>query len=371
MPANNLLKVGIIGCGRIAGHHCDSIVKTENAELIAVCDIEIEKAISYSKKYEVKHYCSYHEMLKMHPEINTVAIITPSGMHLEHAVDVIRRYKKNIIIEKPTLMKPSQFEAVRKLALESNIKIYPVFQNRHNKAVQRTKLALQSSELGRIHCVSVRVRWCRTDKYYQLSPWRGTFSMDGGCLANQGIHHIDLLQYLGGKVRCVSSLHKTIGSNIEVEDVAVAVLEFEEGHLGILEVTTAARPHDYEASISLVCEKGLAQIGGIAVNELQVFTPEPSACIEFSEDFSGNIYGNGHSKVYEEIVKSLNESQPFSVSIEEAESTIQLLNSFYISDETRSWVDVSNAGDSTRLGSENELLSSMYKINDYEKSEVK
>ena len=104
-------------------------------------------------------------------------------------------------------------------------------------------------------------------------------------MANQGIHHIDLLRHLGGEVRQVCCLNKTLGADIEVEDTATATIEFQCGITGSLEITTAARPIDFEASLSLVCEKGLAQIGGIAVNELQVYTPDPDSCKKNSEDF--------------------------------------------------------------------------------------
>ena len=136
--------------------------------------------------------------------------------------------------------------------------------------------------------------------------------MDGGCLTNQGIHHIDLFGSLGGEVARVSAVHATLGADIEVEDTATASIEFENRAVGALEITTAARPIDFEASLSLVCENGLAQIGGIAVNELQIYTPDPGACAANSEDFSGNVYGFGHVKLYEEIVASLAEARPFS-----------------------------------------------------------
>ena len=90
-----------------------------------------------------------------------------------------------------------------------------------------------------------------------------------GVRHNQGIHHIDLLRHLGGEVRRVSAVMRTYGAKIEVEDSGTALVEFGSGAIGNLEITTAARPDDFEASISLVCEKGLAQIGGIAVNEFK------------------------------------------------------------------------------------------------------
>ena len=252
----NSLKVAIIGCGRISGHHSRSIIDTEGAELVAVCDLEITKADSYRDQFGAKSYSNYHEMLSENPAINTVVIATPSGMHFEHALEIITRYKKNVIVEKPTFMKPSQVLEVYSRAAEIGVQVFAVFQNRHNLAVTRVLKGLEDGELGAIRSLAVRVRWCRPQRYYDLAPWRGTFALDGGCLTNQGIHHIDLLRKFGGEVLKVSSVLRTFGADIEVEDTASAAILFEGGAIGTLEVTTAARPIDYEASISIVCENG-------------------------------------------------------------------------------------------------------------------
>ena len=84
----NIVKVGVIGCGRVSGHHCRSIHQTKGVDLIAVCDLQIEKANNYHKQFGAIPYINYHEMLLQNPEINTVAIITPSGMHYEHALEI-------------------------------------------------------------------------------------------------------------------------------------------------------------------------------------------------------------------------------------------------------------------------------------------
>jgi UDP-N-acetyl-2-amino-2-deoxyglucuronate dehydrogenase len=354
-------KVAIIGCGRVSGHHCRSIVQTDGVELVAVCDLIMEKAVIYRDQFAAKAYDNYHRMLMENPQIDTVAIITPSGMHYEHAMDIITRYKKNIIVEKPTFMKPSQVTQVYELAKAHGVQVFAVFQNRHNLAVKRVLRGLVQGELGRVRVAAVRVRWCRPQRYYDLAPWRGTFSMDGGCLTNQGVHHIDLLRLMGGEVARVSAAHATLGADIEVEDTAVASIAFENGAIGALEITTAARPVDFEASLSLVCENGLAQIGGIAVNELQIYTPDPDACGKNSEDFSGNVYGNGHAKIYEDIVASFAKSRPFPVTYEDTLATIRLLNSFYVAHETQSWVAVRGAGDSVRLGQADDALADLYR----------
>jgi predicted dehydrogenase len=355
------VRVAVIGCGRIAGHHCRSIIDSENVELIAVCDLDQDKATAYGSDFGVPAYTNYREMLSAHPEVNVVTIATPSGMHFEHALEVLEKFQKHVVVEKPTFMKPSQVTEAYKIAGIYGLKIFPVFQNRNNLAVQKVKNAIELGQLGKIRVIAVRMRWCRPQRYYDMSSWRGTFSHDGGALTNQGIHYIDVMRFLGGDILSVNASMATLGASIEVEDTVVATLTCESGALGVVEITTAARPDDFEASVSLVCEKGLAQIGGIAVNELQIFTPDPSACEEFSEDFSGNVYGNGHLQFYRHVGDDLTGKHAFPVDGEDCLKSLKLLNAFYCSDERGSWVNLEDLIESPRLGRENNLLSNLYR----------
>lgn len=357
----SMYKVAIVGCGRIAGHNSRAIVNTRGLELAAVCDLEIEKAEAYGKEFDVPFFANYHEMLTEIDDIDIVAIITPSGMHFEHASDILKLYKKHIIVEKPTFMKPSQVNEIYRIADSLNLKVFPIFQNRYNKAVQRVKRSLENNELGDIRTIGIRVRWCRPQRYYDMAAWRGTLSHDGGALTNQGIHHIDLLRYLGGEVKSVNATMYTLGANIEAEDTVVSTFTYNQDILGSLEITTAARPNDYEASISIVGSKGLAQIGGVAVNELQIFTPDEKACVEFSEDFSNCVYGNGHESLYKDIYNSMNNDASYPISHQDCLRSIQLLHAFYRSDEKKAWQEVAEKGESARLGYENDEISSLYR----------
>jgi UDP-N-acetyl-2-amino-2-deoxyglucuronate dehydrogenase len=360
------IKVALIGCGRIAGHHCASITATEGVELAAVCDLEVEKAEAYGAQFGVPAFADYRHMFDAHPDIDIAAVITPSGMHSEHVLEVIRDYGKHAIVEKPTFMRPEQLVEAFKVADEAAREIFPVFQNRYNKAVSRVRDALANNELGDTRIVSVRVRWCRPQRYYDMAPWRGTFSHDGGALTNQSIHHVDLLRHLGGEVKEVNATMRTLGADIEVEDSVVATMRYEGEGIGVLEATTAARPDDFEASISIVGSNGLAQIGGIAVNELQIFTPDPEACVANSEDFKGieghgAVYGFGHTEMYADIVKHISGDGTYPVSREDCLSTLKLLHAFYRSDEAGDWVTVDSGAQSERLGRENEDISILYR----------
>ena len=358
--------VALIGCGRIAGHHCKSIHEVDGILLIAVCDLVEGKAKEYADEFSVPHFSNYHTMLREVPDIDIVAVITPSGMHGEHALDIIEGYGKHVIIEKPTFMRPEQIATTYQAAAAEKVNVFPVFQNRYNKAVCLLKSALENGELGDIHLVTVRVRWCRPQRYYDLAPWRGTLSHDGGALTNQGIHHVDLIRYLGGEVSRVNASMRTLGAEIEAEDTVVATIEFDNKAVGTLEVTTAARPDDFEASLSIVGSKGLAQIGGIAVNELQIFSPDPDACSNHSEDFigikgHGAVYGYGHTNMYRDIVAALNGTSEYPVSKEDCLNTLKLLHAFYRSDEAGDWADADSNQASTRLGQSNDKISNLYR----------
>ena len=338
-------KVVVIGCGRIAGWHCRAIKSQKKIKLLGVCDLDEEKAKNYGIKFKVP-FTNYNKMLNELNEANTVAIITPSGMHFEHSYEILKKYKKNIIVEKPTFMKPEQVIKVYKLAFKQKNKIFPVFQNRYNLAVKRLKRAIDTKELGKIYSASVRMRWCRPQRYYDMSKWRGTFSHDGGALTNQGIHHLDLIKYLVGDISSVYCKMDTLGAKLEVEDTALSIIQFKNGAVGNLEVTTAARPDDFEASISVMGEYGMAQIGGVAVNNLEIFTPKPNDCKKYSDDFSklpdrGRVYGRGHFDFYKDIIRDFN-GKKFPVSFKDCLSSINLLNAHYVSNEKDKRVNLSN-----------------------------
>ena len=359
-----LINIAILGCGRIAQHHCDAIKATEGLRLAAVCDQVEDISKKTGEKYSVPSFAKFSEMAQ-EIEFDTVAIITPSGIHYDHASIILKHYSKNIIVEKPTVLKKSQFNELFSVAKNANKKIFPIFQNRKNLAVQRVLKGVTESELGDLQSVSVRVRWCRENSYYNLAKWRGTFAMDGGALTNQGVHHLDLLRLFFGEPKNVFGRARTFGSDIEVEDTFIGLCEFSDNKIGSIEVTTAARPKDFCAEISIVGSKGLAQIGGIAVNELQIYTPAPQECEKFSEDFSGNIYGKGHASLYSEIESSLrniDKELEFSITMDDAFGTISFLDSCYRAIESNAMVSVFSEEESKNLGKINKELSKFYEL---------
>ncbi len=355
-----MIKVGLIGAGRIAGHHIQAIKKYKLFKIVAFSDLNTNKIDNHKIKNKFNVYNHYEEMLKNEKNLDLVVLMTPSGMHYEHSKKIISKYKKNIIIEKPICLRTSQVVELYKLAKKNKVKIFPVFQNRYNKAIQFLKNKKTIQALGKLRIIGVQVRWCRPQRYYNLADWRGTFSHDGGALTNQGIHHLDAMRFLCGELKKINAKMSTLGANIEVEDSVVANFELKSGALGTLEITTSARPKDYNATISLVGSKGLAQIGGIALNELQIYSPNQKLCKVYSEKIP-TPYGFGHFSFYRDVKNYFLKLKNFPVSYKDCLNTINLLNSFYISDEMNKSINPSIIKDSKRLGIKNEKISKKYK----------
>ena len=353
-----MVHFAILGCGRIAGNHLQAIQEVPGAKLAAVCDLIHERADGYSREFGAPAYTDYHRMLLKEP-IDVVCVLTPSGMHPIHAMDIMQRYGKHIVVEKPLALRLADIDAMREVAWMASKKIFPVYQHRYNKAVQLVRDAIQTGAMGTVALATVRVRWCRPQTYYDRDPWRGTWSLDGGALTNQGIHYLDLLLYLVGEVEQVSAVTATQLVNAEVEDTAVATLRFVGGAVGVVEVTTAARPHDFEASISVLTEKGTAVLGGIACNELWTWTPAPEACAANSETFP-NVYGLGHTPFIRDVVREILEGMPHPISLEEGTRAIRLLSAIYRSAEDGVSVFLKDHPASRLLGRHNPGLSALY-----------
>lgn len=350
-----MLKFALIGCGRIAKRHAELLGRGQiaGARLVALCDVVEERARSFGEAFNVPWYRDMHEMMQRE-DIDVVSILTPSGLHAEHLL-AIAPYRKHVVVEKPMALSLDDADAMIRACDENGIRMFVVKQNRFNVPVQKLWEARCAGRFGKLVLGTVRVRWCRTQAYYDQDAWRGTWALDGGVLANQASHHIDLLEWMMGKVDSVFAKAKTALVNIEAEDTAVVVLNFASGALGIIEATTAARPKDLEGSISILGEKGSVEIGGFAVNAMKVwnFTEPLPGDAEVMEKFSvnpPNVYGFGHQAYYENVVDCIRNNKQHLVDGLEGRKSLELISAIYESIETGREVRLRFKPDRSRLG---------------------
>lgn len=339
MTKESSLRFALVGCGRIAVRHAELLGagRVPRAELSAVCDIDLDKAKALGQKYELPFYTDYKQMLEKE-KIDVVSILTPSGLHAEHVLG-ITPYHKHIVVEKPMALTLDDADAMIQSCVSHGVRLFVVKQNRFNVPVQKMRQALEAGRFGKMVMGTVRVRWCRTQAYYDQDPWRGTWALDGGVLMNQASHHIDLLEWCLGEPVSVFAKARTALVNIEAEDTAVVIISFKSGAIGVVEATTATRPKDLEGSISLLGEKGSVEIGGFAVNEMKNWNfcnPKPED-EEVRNRYSVNppdVYGFGHQVYYEHVVDCIINNKPQLVDGLEGRKSLELISAIYESIET-------------------------------------
>jgi predicted dehydrogenase len=336
------IKFALVGCGRISKKHAETITKhlKDKAELIAVADPQGDRAEVVGTNYGVPHYKSYDDMLEAHPEIEVVNILTESGNHAKHTVDIVKKYKKHIITEKPMALTLDDADEMIRTCDEEGVKLFVVKQNRYNLPVMKLREELEKGSFGKLVMGSVRVRWARHQAYYDQDAWRGTWAMDGGVFTNQASHHVDLLEWMLGTPVSVFAKSRTALADVETEDTGVAIIKFENGALGIVEATTATRPKDLEGSLSVLGSKGTVEIGGFAVNEMKIWNfenqdeAEREAIIEKYKENPSNVYGFGHVRYLDNVCESLLHNQKALVDGLEGRKSLELINAIYESIET-------------------------------------
>jgi predicted dehydrogenase len=225
----------------IARWHANSIRSIPAAKLVAVTDTGVEYRKAFAAEYGVSEYETAGELFKS-PEVDVVCICTPSGLHAPLAVKAAEA-GKHIIVEKPMAVTLKEADDIIRAVEANHVKMSVISQLRFSPAVLKIKEAVDSGALGKLVCGDIYMKFYRSQEYYDKGGWRGTWKMDGGgALMNQGIHGVDLLQYMMGPVKSVFAFTRTLARSIEVEDTAAAVLEFKNGAVGVIQGTTSVYP---------------------------------------------------------------------------------------------------------------------------------
>jgi predicted dehydrogenase len=310
--------IGLIGAGNISGTHARAIGEIPGATVSAVVAPTHDRAAALAAQYGAAAYDSLDAFLDHRP-MEMVVIGSPSGLHGEHGIAAARR-GLHVLVEKPIEITTARVDALIAEAKQAGVTLGVIFQDRVKPDIARLKEFVDRGELGRPILASARVKWYRPSEYYGGSRWRGTWALDGGgALMNQGVHSVDLLLWLAGPVRRVyaraaAKLHK-----IEVEDTAVAVLEFASGAFGTLEATTSVYP-GYARRLELTGSEGTAivdgdrlDLGGLRgvrhpdrgeVSDTAEGPPPVNASSPVVADVSA------HRRVFEDFIRAVTERRP-------------------------------------------------------------
>lgn len=351
--AKRIFRIGVVGCGRVSARYREVLGTElkERVEVVAAADLVPAKAKQFVTETGGRAVDNLDALVAEKPDL--VCVLTESGHHARDARALIKR-GCNVLIEKPVALRLEDAELIRDEARSAGVMCAVVKQNRYNPAMRFTRAQVDAGRFGRLVTAGVRVHWCRYQEYYD-DPWHGRWSMDGGVLAQQAIHHLDALQWLAGPIDRVCATGVAALNRLEAEDTAVAIVRFESGALGTIEATTSARDRDFEASLHLVGEHAMAKIGGSALNLLENWGPidqEPGD-ERAAEDHSQQVptsYGLGHGPLIADVLDALEGGHEPPIDVDEALTSLRLVHALYESMETKGWVSLHDCRGSTKLG---------------------
>lgn len=328
------LNFAIVGCGRISIRHAQALADlqhTHNVRLTAVCDVIEARAANTAAKHGVKAYTDYHRVLD-DPEVDVVSVCVPSGLHSQMGQEAARA-GKHVLMEKPISLTLEDADALIETCEREGVTLAVVLQNRFNPPMRDLRALVDSGALGSLYLANATVRWYRPQEYYE-DGWHGTWSMDGGALMNQSIHHIDALTWLMGDVKKVTAYTGTLAHRMEAEDVGVAVVQFVNGGLGTIEGSTVTYPENLEGSVALFGQHGSVKVGGTALNR-KVFW-KVAGSLEHERELlmreavdPPSVYGYSHREQIVELIDSIREARLPATHGREARRSLELVTAIY------------------------------------------
>ena len=331
----------VVGLG-MGKHHCRSIIEGRSSKLVAICDMDEGRLSQGKEDYNCRTYVSFDEMLN-DPEIDCINIATPSGMHSDFGV-MAAKAGKHIIVEKPADIKPEKIDALREAGEKYGVKIGCIFQARLDPLNIAVRDAIQSGRLGKLIGIHGHLPWYRKQSYYEgdHGSWKGTWEMDGGgSLMNQGVHTVDLIQWLGGRVAQVNGMFGVFGHDIEAEDQTDALLKYENGALGTIYTTTCCYP-GYDQLITIYGTKGsimkdasklLAwKIQGDNEEEeekemLAKFGPKDKEKGISADPMA--VSSDGHTTIVEDMAKAIAEDRDPMIGLDDAKHAVEIITSVF------------------------------------------
>jgi len=340
------VKFGIIGTG-VGANFCakglSMIADTGIAKLVAVTSRREERAKEFASKWNLDFwYTDYKEMLEKAP-IDAVIINTPHYLHYPMTIDAIKA-DKHTLVDKPMAINLKEADEMINEAKKRNLKLGVNLQSRFDSTFRKIKDAVEEGKFGRMILGEATVKWFRTQEYYDNSSWRGRWATEGGgALINQAIHTIDLLLWIMGPPKYLWAQIDTVAHKIEVEDLAVAAIRFENDALGIVQGSTATYP-GLPTRLEIHGTKGTAIVEGEILKRWSVLGEEEVTVEKPKEGLRSwarpeLVPATNHAALIRDFAEAiLNEREPF-VNGVEGRRSLELIMAIYESSRNRSVIE--------------------------------
>ena len=329
------MHIGVIGGGNISHTHARAAQAIPGLTVAAVFGTNRERITAFGREFGAATYDTLERFLEHRP-MDFVAIGSPSGLHAEQGIAAARR-GLHVLVEKPIEVTAERADALIAAADAARVKLGVFFQDRLRPAVRDLKAAVDGGEIGAPVMIAGRVKWYRPADYYAKSRWRGTWALDGGgALMNQGIHTVDLMQWLFGPVARVQGWTGTRVHAIEVEDTAAAMFEFASGAVGTIEATTSAYP-GYARRLEICGAEGTIVLEHDRIAVVDLRSPSRHVSVQASGDATQSAASplvsdaSAHQRVLEDFIRAIDSDGTPACDGRAARPSVELVEAVYAS----------------------------------------
>jgi predicted dehydrogenase len=349
------VRTALVGCGKVGQIHALALSSLPESEFVAVCDESRERAGAFGARFGARAFTEVAAMLsEAGPQ--TILIATPHPVHAAPTI-LAAEAGAHVLIEKPMAASLADCDAMLSAARRSGITLGVISQRRLFEPVRRMKDAIEAGKIGRPMLGVFQMYSWRDPAYYQSDPWRGRWDTEGGgVLVNQSPHQLDLLQWFLGEVEEVSGAWANLNHpEIEVDDTAVAILQFRGGGLGSIVTSVAQKPGLFTkvhvhgsngASVGVETDRGATFIAGVSeiaeppLNDLWTIPGEEHLLAEFqAEDRARfgqiNATSHYHALQIQDFLRAILDDRPPMVTGEDGRKVVALFTAIYQSQRER------------------------------------
>ncbi|GGJ06511.1 oxidoreductase [Alicyclobacillus cellulosilyticus] len=329
------MKVAVVGCGAIGERHVRACAKVDGMVVRAVCDTDTARAERLAGLYQslrpdaepVAVVGDYADLLA-NGTVDVVALAVPSGLHAKTAIQALQA-GKHVVLEKPMALSTRDAQALMALAARGEPRLVVCHQKRFYPHLRQIRKLMEDGCLGRMVAGSLSLVYHRDDAYYQASPWRGTWEMDGGVLLNQAIHDIDLLLWLAGEPVRVAGWMARLDRPMEAEDTALLSIQTADGALLSVTASVCGPPGTAVEELTITGTRGGFRLTGKALHPAGWWVDAPVPQV---------LEIDPHAAVYQDLVQAVAADRAPWVGAKEAWPALHVIFGAYASWLKGEWV---------------------------------
>jgi UDP-N-acetyl-2-amino-2-deoxyglucuronate dehydrogenase len=336
MSSTDTIKFAVIGFGHIGKRHAEMITRNAESQLVAVVDVKPRAEVAMD--YDVPYFESMTDFLAsdLCAAVDVINIATPNGYHAEQALLSLAA-KKHIVLEKPIALHKTHAEQIIHKALNVHKHVFAVMQNRYSPPSAWLKQMVESGILGSIYMVQLNCYWNRDSRYYKPESWHGKKDLDGGTLFTQFSHFIDIMYWVFGDIKNISSRlyshnHKDL---TEFEDSGFVQFDFVRGGAGSINYSTSVWDKNLESSITIIAENGSVKIGGQYMDKVEVCHIKDYEMPDLAPTNPGNDYGAykgsaaNHHFIIENVIDVLKQRSEITTNALEGLKVVEIIERIY------------------------------------------